>query len=245
MPRGKRYFVPGQTYHLTHRCHGREFLLKFKRDRKAYREMMRDRLKEHDVSLLSYCITSNHVHLLLKPRQESDDSVIGCFMQTLEGDFAQFYNRRKRRENSFWGDRYHATMVDSGEYLWRCLVYVDLNMVRAGVVEHPKEWDWTAYNELVGARQRYLVLDTPRLLECLGEASLGSFRANYAESIYQALRQGAIEREGTWTEALAVGSEAYVAEVGGKIPNRMKVATQNEGPEKELWTVRERRDAYS
>lgn len=76
--------------------------------------MMRDRVKAHGVSVLSYYITS--VHLLVKPKQESDESVIGRFMQPLEGDFAQFYNRRKRRENAFWGDRYDATMIDSGEY---------------------------------------------------------------------------------------------------------------------------------
>jgi putative transposase len=52
------------------------------------------------------------------------------------------YNQRKDRKGAFWQDRYHATAIASGDHLWQCLVYVDLNMVRAGVVDHPAKWQW-------------------------------------------------------------------------------------------------------
>ena len=48
-------------FHLTHRCHNRAFLLKFARDRDAYRAKLRQRLREHELWLLDYCLTSNHV----------------------------------------------------------------------------------------------------------------------------------------------------------------------------------------
>jgi hypothetical protein len=51
----------------------------------------------------------------------------------------------KARRGAFWQDRYHATAVQTGEHLARCLVYVDLNMVRAGVVEHPALWEIGVY----------------------------------------------------------------------------------------------------
>ena len=54
MPRANRYFVPGQVYHLTHRCHNRDFLLKFARDRDAYRTKLRQALVETEVFLLDY-----------------------------------------------------------------------------------------------------------------------------------------------------------------------------------------------
>ncbi len=62
-------------------------------------------------------------------------------MQLIEGQTAQPFNRRKLRHGAFWQDRYHATAVDTGEHLARCLVYIDLNMVRAGVVKHPAQWE--------------------------------------------------------------------------------------------------------
>jgi putative transposase len=116
MPRANRYILPGVAYHLTHRCHDRSFLLKHGVDRTLYRQMLRERLGRHPVSLLGYCITSNHTHLLLVAQDSEAD--ISRFMQSLEGDFAQAYNlRKKTRSGAFWGDRYHAVMVDTGAAL--------------------------------------------------------------------------------------------------------------------------------
>lgn len=239
MPRGKRYIVPGCTYHITHRCHGRDFLLKFKRDRTMYRNMLRERVAEFDISLLSYCITSNHVHLLLAPDPSGALASLSRFMQSLEGDFAQFYNRRKGRQNAFWGDRYHATMIESGEHLWRCLLYIDLNMVRAGVVNHPNEWPWTGYQELMGHRKRYRMLDIAQLLDRVGAPSELIFRERYAGSMQDALARRALQREAKWTESLAVGSEAYVKEISRHIGNRMHVEIMADHSEPSIWVVRE------
>ena len=77
------------------------------------------------------------MHLLVRDRGEGE--VIQS-MQLVAGRTAQEYNQRKGRKGAFWEDRYHATAVDTEEYLVRCLVYIDLNMVRAGVVTHPQQW---------------------------------------------------------------------------------------------------------
>ncbi|MBS3763693.1 MAG: transposase [Planctomycetes bacterium] len=63
MPRANRYILPGHPYHLTHRCHDREFLLRFQRDRDTYRKWLREGMSRHGVAVLGQCITSNHVHL--------------------------------------------------------------------------------------------------------------------------------------------------------------------------------------
>lgn len=79
-------------------------------------------------------MTSNHIHLLVRDRGHGE---IASSMQLVAGRTAQAYNLRKRRSGAFWEDRYHATAVDTGEHLARCVVYIDLNMVRAGAVDHP------------------------------------------------------------------------------------------------------------
>lgn len=245
MPRANRYIIPGRTYHLTHRCHNRAFLLKFERDREAYRNMLRERLTRYRVSLLTYCITSNHVHLLVHADRGRSTQEISDLMQCLEGDFAQHFNLRKRRNGAFWGDRYHATMIDGGEYLWSCVKYIDLNMVRAGVVKHPREWAWTGYQELMALRTRYRVVDQERLLELLGGREPEEFRKNYEVAIQEAVNRHQLERDAKWTESLAVGCEAFVKEVGRQIRNRMGVELVDEQSGDGTWLVREAQAAYS
>ncbi len=83
---------------MTHRCHNRTFLLKFACDRDAYRLVIREHLREFDLAILDYCITSNHIHLLIDTAERSE---LSGFMQVVQGEFARAYNRRKKRENAF------------------------------------------------------------------------------------------------------------------------------------------------
>ncbi len=96
--------------------------------------------------VLNYVVTSNHIHLVLK--DEHEDRTIAPAIGLIAGRTAQEYNQRKRRKGAFWQDRYHATAVESGEHLLRCLVYIDLNMVRAGVVDQSSQWHHGGYNEI-------------------------------------------------------------------------------------------------
>jgi Transposase IS200 like len=81
-------------------------------------------------------VTSNHIHLLVR---DTGSTVIAQSMQLVAGCTAQEYNRCKERQGAFWEDRYHATAIEIEEHRHRCLVYIDLNMARAGVVSHPVE----------------------------------------------------------------------------------------------------------
>jgi len=65
MPRANRIYLPGMVWHITHRCHKQEFLLKFGRDRKAWINWLFEARKRFDAKVLNYMVTSNHIHLLL------------------------------------------------------------------------------------------------------------------------------------------------------------------------------------
>jgi putative transposase len=82
-------------------------------------------------------VTSNHIHLLVV--DDGDRAMIPRSIQLVAGRTAQEYNQRKTRKGAFWEDRYHATAIEGGEYLFRCIVYIDLDMARAGVVD---QWLW-------------------------------------------------------------------------------------------------------
>jgi len=91
-------------------------------------------------------------------KDNEDATTIPSAIQLVAGRTAQEYNQRKRRKGAFWEDRYHATAIESGEHLRRCLVYIDLNMVRAGAVNHPAELAFGGYHEIQGNRRRNLLL---------------------------------------------------------------------------------------
>ncbi len=240
MPRANRTIQPGCLYHLTHRCHDRKFLLRFGTTRDRYRERLRAAVKEFRVPLLDYCLTSNHTHLLAEapvPR------AISRMMQKLEGEFAQWYNGRGGRSGAFWEDRYHCTLVDSGEYAWNCLRYIDMNMVRAGVVSHPSQWRWCGYDELTGRRQRYRLLDLDCVSKWLGGMDRPTLFREYRQAIERAIEDRDLARNPIWTEGLAVGSREFIGQVCGRIRNRARFRMDEVTAG--IWTVRDPRPAYS
>lgn len=239
MPRANRYMLPEQLCHITHRCHNRAFLLQCARDRDEYRRRLRAAAMTHGVTVLTYCITSNHVHIVAGARGR--EAIVGM-MQQLEGEFARSYNRRKRRSGAYWGGRYHATMIERGGHLWNCMVYVDLNMVRAGAISHPRAWAWCGYQELTGRRRRYRVVCPQAVAALMQETTLPTLGAYYEDCIARGLASDAIRRVAQWTESIAVGSRAYVAAVAERECQRVRL-TVDEAADG-CWCLRDTGEAY-
>ena len=130
MPRANRFFLPGYIYHITHRCHKKDFLLKLKKDRKKWIKWLFECKKRYGLIVFNYMVTSNHIHLLVQSTE--DNNVIPQSMKLIAASTSKGYNIRKKRSGSFWEDRYHATAVQTEHYFARCMVYIDMNMVRTG-----------------------------------------------------------------------------------------------------------------
>lgn len=211
MPRANRYFIPGLVWHITHRCHKKEFLLKFARDRRRWLQWLFEAKKRYGLVILDYVVTSNHIHLLMV-----DDGEHGASwrsMQLVAGRTGQEYNQRKNRRGAFWEDRYHATAVESGEHLRRCVTYIDMNMVRAGVVDDPLEWSFCGYVEIQQPRQRYRLVDRERLMQLLGCAEQSELMKRQRSWVEEAKRTRGGVREQMWSESIAVGGRDFVEDV--------------------------------
>ncbi|MFT5110852.1 MAG: putative transposase [Parasphingorhabdus sp.] len=90
MPRANRYFLPGHIWHITHRCHKKEFLLKFSRDRARWIAWLFEAKKRYGLCVLNYVVTSNHIHLLVK---DTGKNAIPRSLQLIAGRTAQEYNK--------------------------------------------------------------------------------------------------------------------------------------------------------
>ncbi len=134
-------------------------------------------------------------------------------MQLIEGQTGQGYNRREKRRGAFWQDRYHSTAVDTDEHLVRCLVYVDLNMVRGA------EWSRTpssgARPDTTRSNARRIprrIVDRSALSELLGVEEQRLAKV-YREWVESRLAVGELRRERQWSEAIAVGRRSFVERV--------------------------------
>lgn len=240
MPRANRHFLPGQIWHITHRCHQQAFLLKFARDRQHYLRWLFEAKKRFGLCVLNYVVTSNHIHLLVK---DTAQGAISRSIQLIAGRTGRDYNQRKARKGAYWEDRYHATAVEADKHLHRCLVYIDLNMVRAGVVKHPAQWPHGGYREIQAPPKRYTIIDLAVLSDLSGCASVAQFQTVHREWVDDALRAGGGTRDARWSESIAVGGKAYLDQIKDTLEGR---ATHRQIDESDgLHTLREPSVTYS
>jgi hypothetical protein len=162
-------------------------------------------------------VTSNPIHLLLK---DTGANVIANSMQLIAGRTAQEYNRRKGRHGAFWEDRYHATAVDIEEHLHSCLVYIDLSMVRAGVVRHPEEWAHNGYREIQNPPKRYGIIDLWELSALSGFSEPAQFQQAHRQWVEEMLSRELATRDAKWSEAIAVGSLSFVEMVKSELASK-------------------------
>lgn len=240
MPRANRYFLPGYVWHITHRCHEKKFLLKFARDRVRYLHWLFEAKKRFGLCILDYMVTSNHVHLLVK---DTAENVIAESMQLIAGRTAQEYNERKGRHGAFWEDRYHATAIQADDHLKRCLVYIDLNMVRAGVVNHPAKWKESGFNEIQQPPKRYATIDPDSLAELSRFSDRREFQRAHREWIEQGLESERQSRDEMWSAGIAVGSLGFVRDVKGQLG--LKAAKRELVKTNGGYTLRDPAEAYT
>lgn len=82
------------------------------------------------------------------------------FMREIKVNFTRFYNKRHGRRGYFWGDRFKSVIVEEGETLINCLAYIDLNPVRAGIVERPEDYRWNSLGYHIQASNKDGFLST-------------------------------------------------------------------------------------
>jgi len=165
-------------------------------------------------------VTSNHIHLLAF--DNGGRNVIPDSIKLTAGRTGQEYNIRKNRKGAFWEDRYHATAVEKNRYLRQCINYIDMNMVRAGVVEHPRQWEFCGYNEIQNPRKRKGIIDFDRLMGLLGYENYDDLKDAHYKWVESAIQADNCDRENKWTQSIAVGSKAFIEKMKGSLGYRAK-----------------------
>jgi hypothetical protein len=112
-------------------------------------------------------------------------------MREIKVGFARYYNRRHNRRGYFWGDRFKSVIVDKGETLVNCLAYIDLNPLRAGLVERPEDYRWNSLGYHLQAENKDQFLSTDFGLKEFNVKNQKERIRRYRRYVYEA---GAISR---------------------------------------------------
>ncbi|MDB4575682.1 transposase [bacterium] len=142
MPRKPRFNLAGVPQHVIQRGNNREPCFYSFQDYQHYLEYLKVSALNNDCRIHAYVLMKNQVHLLVTPMSENG---IPQMMHALGGRYVKYINATHKRTGRLWEGRYKASLVDSDMYLLTCMCYIELNPVRAGMVEHPAEYQWSSY----------------------------------------------------------------------------------------------------
>jgi len=142
MPRRPRIHLDGVPLHIVQRRHNREPCFFGEEDYSSYLHWLGEALAEGQCALHAYVLMTNHVHLLLTPRKAE---AVPRLIISLGRRYVQYINRSYRRTGTLWDSRYKSSLIDADPYLLACQRYIELNPVRAAMVEDPAHYRWTSY----------------------------------------------------------------------------------------------------
>lgn len=134
--------LPDVAVHLIQRGNNRSPCFFSEEDRRHYLFHLRRLLGPADCKLHAYCLMTNHVHLLVTPTHTDSCSLL---MKRLGQLQAQYVNRVYRRSGTLWEGRFKSCLVQSEGYVLCCYRYIELNPVRAGMVSHPGDYEWSSF----------------------------------------------------------------------------------------------------
>lgn len=161
MPRIARLLVPELPHHIVQRAHNRQRCFFVEADYLAYLDWLREYCELYQGRLHAYVLMTNHVHLLISfvdVRRASD------MMKRVAQKYAQSLNARLERTGAWWSGRFYSCPVPSDSYLLACQRYIELNPVRAGLVDIPACYRWSSYGGNAGLRDDGLLTPHPTYL---------------------------------------------------------------------------------
>ena len=142
MPRRKRNYLPGVPVHVVQRGNNRQTTFFQTEDFERYLRYMAEGLERYGTALHAYCLMRNHVHFLMTP--EYEDS-ISRTIQHMGRHYVLWFNRKYQRTGTLWEGRHKSKVIGDERYLLACYRYIEMNPVKAGMVQTPAQYPWCSY----------------------------------------------------------------------------------------------------
>lgn len=190
MTRPLRIEYAGAVYHITSRGNEKKPVFKDDQDRLNFLNTLQHVNKRYHWICHGYCLMGNHYHLLI----ETPEGNLSIGMRQLNGVYTQLFNKRRNRAGHLFQGRYKAILIQKDSHLLEVCRYVVLNPVRAGMVEHPKDWKWSSYPATAGREQPHASLTISWVLGQFGR------KQDVARKEYRRFVRWGIGQESIWRD---------------------------------------------
>ncbi|MDR7305705.1 REP-associated tyrosine transposase [Rhodoferax saidenbachensis] len=217
MARLPRLTLAGYPHHVIQRGNNRQPICLDTADFQFLLTLFYENARKFGVSVHAYVLMDNHFHLLATP---STDEALPKMMQAVGRSYVRYFNDRYQRSGTLWEGRYKSTLIETDRYLLACMVYIDLNPVRAGLVAQARDYPWSSHGHYSGLQADKLVTPHP-LVWNLGNTPFAR-EAAYAQLVQDGISQG---QQAALTDAVlrgwALGEEGFLSELQKKTPRRL------------------------
>ncbi len=142
MPRKPRVSLAGVPEHIIQRGNNRQAIFACDDDMTVYRTWLKDYSEQLGVAIHAWVLMTNHVHILCTPKTST---AISQMMQSVGRRYVQYFNRAYKRSGTLWEGRFRSCLVQEEAYLLQLYRYIELNPVRAQIVDDPADYIWSSY----------------------------------------------------------------------------------------------------
>ena len=218
MPRRARLSIAGIPWHIIQRGNNRSVCFHAEDDFQFYLHYLQEFATKFGCAIHAYVLMTNHVHLLLTPQRPDSASLL---MKHLGQRYVQYINRTYKRSGTLWEGRFRSCLAQSEDYVLACYRYIELNPVRAGMVNQPQDYRWSSYHanglgklsNLIVPHDEYqrLALDQNGRLE----AYRGLFKAHLDEEVVGQIRNAT-------NGNFALGNERFQREIESALWRRAR-----------------------
>jgi putative transposase len=199
----------GIPQHIVQRGNNRQVCFGSEEDMKAYLNWLKRFSKKYFVDIHAWVLMTNHVHLLCTPHEQG---AISQMMQSIGRMYVRYYNCTYRRSGTLWEGRFKSSLIQSEQYLFELYRYIELNPVRANMVEEPSEYRWSSYTcNALGVKTN---LQTPHSLYLALGKTKNERLKNYRE-LFKAHIDTELLKEirESVNKGLALGNERFTTEI--------------------------------
>ncbi|MCK5649103.1 MAG: transposase [Gammaproteobacteria bacterium] len=209
MARLARVSPVGVPQHIIQRGNNHQICFSSDKDMKAYLSWLKEFSKKYFVDIHAWVLMTNHVHLLCTPQE---DKAISRMMQSIGRMYVRYYNFSYQRSGTLWEGRFKSCLIQSEQYLFELHRYIELNPVRAGMVEEPGEYSWSSY--ACNALGIETELQTPHSLYLALAKTKNERLENYRELFKAHIGNASLKeiREGI-NKGLALGNKQFTTQI--------------------------------
>ena len=222
MPRLPRMEAKGIPQHVIQRGNNRQICFANEQDFAAYANWLKEYSKKYEVEIHAWVFMTNHTHMLMTAHTNYGVSKL---MQALGRKYVQYFNDQYKRTGTLWEGRFRSSLIESEQYLLECYRYIELNPVRAKMVDTPSDYKWSSYGINAHGIYSSLIAQHPvyKRLGNTQEERCSAYRQFFVGRIDQRLIE---ELRLSTQKGMVIGSATFkeqLAELHGRRVDNLKI----------------------